>query len=1700
MQTNSHAMVVVRSHSAYSAIPRHAGRRFLPARGEGAWRVEVAPERHVVQNVDRVHDLDPRTTMTDAPRPSLPPGYREVAELAQRPGVRVVHASHGEREVALRLETSGEESLAELAVLATVQHPGLARLVDHGALADGGRFLAREWVVGRQLSELVGDRSPEHLGSLGLLVAELCEALAHLHERGFLHGDLKPANVLVDGDGAPVLTDFGLSRSKTEATPSAAGVAGSLFHLPPEVLLGGPLDERGELFAVGVLLLSLLSDVTVDARSFYGRFPSQPFLSAADVDLASLPEWSRDLLGSLLSRDPARRPVSAAWVGQVLRSRLSGTKRGRVTARPRFQWPVLEGRTEFVDERTGAWAAGGGEPVELWTFLDPSESTRVADAVALRFALSGGAVRGLDLESELSAVHSTRDLDHWLRAREAELEKSLLVVSCAGSSRWAQKALGALARTARGGRDRGAQGALLLTGPPDLGAGAAELGVVPTHVFPTLTEDHVRRQLTIWLVDAEGLALETLAARIHAECGGSAARAEGLLQAVADEGWIRLESRGLRLRSGALPEHLGRTRGPGVDEIANELSPDARLLLAAAAVWRGPVERGLFAQLTGLQPGPLQGALEEVLGRGLLARESGDAARFSLVATRPRRAALGIERQRWSELHSMAAGLVQELGQQPWLRFLHLLSVDPEGQPREEAVTGLREELEDLRTRGCTELALDLSTRIEDEARREAWELPVVLVAELTLTWAVLGEVDLAEERLVASSDPSSDVQALESRTRARIATLRQQHDLALEHLARAAELDPSSAAHALQAEARLHYEARRDDALETLAAEVKAGRRGELPQIVAVNLASLVAMARFRRGEVDEAREGLEASVAEAERLGESSHEAGDRINLGIVLRHTGRLEEAVVQLERALELNDRAGFGPGVTQAQSMLAGVLRDRGELARAESLAVAAADARERVGDAAGAERARALVGLVLAERGHARAAATTLERSAQALVTAGAKSDAAWLTARAGEMRARFSAEVAGGSKTPPKPTGDDPRILLALARMSWLSGDADGAAQLARRASEQAEILVRTAPGEEATLLLSLLRGAGPPSEPGFKTRLVLEDARVLALLADARDPGRLMEALEFAEDLALHGRDDRSARLALAVLARSADDDQRREARRLSEEGLNRCAVGCDGPERLALLEHLLGIPDPQPEDLEALASEEDWDMDVLTLLDINQRLVEQQDLPRLLGSIVENALEVTGAERGFLVLEEDGEFSLDLAMDSRRGDIDEPEVEVSHSVLREVLERGEALRLSNAAEDPILGSAPSVSALELRSVLCQPFAVGDGVRGVIYLDNRLREGAFSERAERLLGLLAGQAALAIRQVRRVERIAELNKELEQEVVTKESDLRTARRALASSGLTVPVDGMVGSSEAMSRVHDLLRRAAPARITVLVTGPSGTGKELAARALHDLAPWKDGPLVSENCAALPASIIESELFGYVKGAFTGADSDRPGLFERSIGGTLFLDEVGELPLELQAKLLRVLETREVRRLGAQDTIPVDFRLIAATNRDLAEEVTAGRFREDLLYRLDGVRIEMPPLADRVEDIPELVDHFMRLQKTKDHIERACSPEIVRRLTERAWSGNVRELANEIARLCVLSEGDLVDPELLREPQHQREERRSGPITTIADLEKQAILDTLERTRGDKRRAAELLGISRAKIYQRLKEWGVSE
>jgi two-component system response regulator AtoC len=320
--------------------------------------------------------------------------------------------------------------------------------------------------------------------------------------------------------------------------------------------------------------------------------------------------------------------------------------------------------------------------------------------------------------------------------------------------------------------------------------------------------------------------------------------------------------------------------------------------------------------------------------------------------------------------------------------------------------------------------------------------------------------------------------------------------------------------------------------------------------------------------------------------------------------------------------------------------------------------------------------------------------------------------------------------------------------------------------------------------------------------------------------------------------------------------------------------------------------------------------------------------------------------------------------------------------------------------------------------------------------------------------------------------------------------------------------SALRAP-SGIVGRSAAIQQVLAVAAKVARHPSTVLITGESGTGKELIARYIHAGSPRADAPMIAVNCGAIPENLLESELFGHAKGAFTGATAEKRGLFEEADGGTLFLDEIGELPPPLQVKLLRALQEGEIRRVGDNADRPVDVRLVAATARDLEADVAAGRFRADLYYRINVVRLHLPPLRDRREDIPELVRHFIQLYARRLSLSvNAVSPAAMRLLMEYAWPGNVRELENVIERSLVMAEGTQVEAEQLPAPIRSpgaaavplRDDLDLSIKRQTAALERGLIRSALERTGGNRTRAAKLLELSHRALLYKIREYGLGK
>jgi transcriptional regulator with GAF, ATPase, and Fis domain len=509
------------------------------------------------------------------------------------------------------------------------------------------------------------------------------------------------------------------------------------------------------------------------------------------------------------------------------------------------------------------------------------------------------------------------------------------------------------------------------------------------------------------------------------------------------------------------------------------------------------------------------------------------------------------------------------------------------------------------------------------------------------------------------------------------------------------------------------------------------------------------------------------------------------------------------------------------------------------------------------------------------------------------------------------------------------------------------------------------------------------------------------------------------------------------------------------------------------------------------------------------------IAKALNSELHMDRLLEIILDHVVEVSGAERGFLVVvSDDGRPVARVARNFEQEDIESPEGAFSASIVRQVMKSGEPVLTANAVEDARFADTLSINAIRARSVMALPFRVRGRILGAVYVDNRLQRGAFGAAEVETLMSLADLAGSAIERARlydenerQLRELEQLNRLLTQRVETTERDLTEARDRLRKAGEAAGAyPNIIGRSPAMRAVLKLLDKIVLTEEPVLIAGESGTGKELIARAVHRNGPRGKKPFLSENCAALPDTLLESELFGHVRGSFTGADRDKKGLFELAHGGTLFLDEVGDMSPEMQKKLLRVLQEGEIRPVGGKAVVKVDVRILSASNKDLHRLVRAGEFREDLLYRLQVLTIQLPPLRERKEDIPVLVEHFMRIHAPRDGRPRHLGPGVLDALEAHDWPGNIRELENEVKRMLSLGE-DLITVDVLSDAVRRTVPRGvpSGDDDHVANLlelveqvERHEISKALRIAEGNKTKAGELLGISRFTLQRKLEKYGM--
>jgi transcriptional regulator with GAF, ATPase, and Fis domain len=911
--------------------------------------------------------------------------------------------------------------------------------------------------------------------------------------------------------------------------------------------------------------------------------------------------------------------------------------------------------------------------------------------------------------------------------------------------------------------------------------------------------------------------------------------------------------------------------------------------------------------------------------------------------------------------------------------------------------------------------------------------------------------------------------------------------------------------------------------AREPLREAVRVARATGDARVEAVALGS-EAIAHQRAGRAAEARAAYEASLAAAEKAGDAGTVAVTRLNLASLAQTEGELAQALVHLEGAVDMGRRAGSGAVVTQALLNLANLDLYLGRWARARW----AIDQLAGLSDISSSARAQ-LLGLQAehaARTGELERAAGLYEETARAWEAQGRNHDAAdsrleGLLVRVREanaepapLRAQFEAVRAALGEAG---FGQDAALAeLVRGLLAHLERDEDAA----RRSLDAAIDLAQKGGKREwawqaldARARLAAAQGGMATAHRDTEAALAMLEETAAKLPRDLRevfwdDPRR--RALREAH---------RATVVAPGIVSQVASSAASPRASAAASAALRRSQSGGSGNTSL--------FTGPRPDE-DRLAR----------ILEITRELATEHDVPRLLQRVTDHAVALLAAERGFVVLlSETGELEAHAAR--LRSGVDEPHARFSRSVADRVVESGEPVVTMSARDDERLAEAVSVHKLMIQSIACVPIRgappLGRTI-GALYVETRVRPGVRFEQELPTLSAFADQAAIAIENARllaenraRADELARANAELASahdevarllgrrttQLAEARRDLKQVRAELRSH---FGYAGLVGTSAAMRRLYAIIDRVKDTDVPVLITGESGTGKEMVSRAVHQAGPRAKKPFLGVNCGAIPANLLESELFGSVRGAFTGADRDRRGLFQEADHGTLLLDEIGEMPPKMQAGLLRVLQEKLVRPVGGTVEEPVDVRVIAATNRDLQQMVAEGTFREDLFYRLHVVELHVPPLRERVEDIPPLIDHFLSLFAARYRRERkTLSRDALRKLCAYPWPGNVRQLEHILLSAWLMSDKSDIPATDIELPtpvarsasavSETRARSTNAPPPSSAHVgsqaefkaaERERILSALTACNWNRVQAAKMIGVPRRTFYRRLKEFGI--
>ena len=1555
---------------------------------------------------------------------------------------------------------------AEFELLCGVAHPHLCRVRDFGRIP-GPRpyaFYSADYVAGTTLEAHAQGRS---WAELEQSFAHALYALGFLHRLGIRHGDFKPGNVLVAPDGRGTLIDLGCSRLLTSVPTDS--VSGTPAYWAPELCDGGLVDHRADLYAVGVTLRQL-----------------EPVVGA-------LPDRLRRLVAALCQPSAAKRPsdideVLERWglpPAPHVPSTSPATLIGRGAEMKRFE--LLLG--DLLDHRDGCRAlllcgppgVGRTRLAMEMKWKAQQHCTVVEAAVAHDrpvWEMLARATGNDAIPDGMAGVVAAR------RQLAAGREPIVLLVDDAQQLEGEQRQMWlGLVRTA----DRSDR--LLILGG-ELTAPQVDNDAVEAVSLEPLGEPDVAR----WL----GLVLQrrtdsSYVQRLEATSAANIARWTG--------GYPRSLHNLLALMS------MGAWQPP----VGDCPLPDEELSRQRIAS---------FADLAA----PLQRALAFVAAHGgTLASKDVDALQLDASAlaelTHQRWVTAndaGYSLQRPSEASAIVAALEQDERRDVHRRLGELLAnklarMEPTCQEA---------------SRHAARAALHLChaglvRRVEQlfagyhggaSAGDAGWIAAARALAQarpqphhLLRTAQIVGAAGRSDEALAWTArvlrqrpQPSLVLQTalLAARAYLHKGALRR----AERQLEKAQAIASSAAERApiLDLASRVHI--KRGDWARALAAAKQGLELATEPQLLAC-LHDDVGVAASYLGDRVDAQTHLDEAATLHERLGQRRAQAKSASYRALLDYRAGETASAVSHYERALELADEAAASDLIANALLNLGTVSHQLGDFGQAQRCYERGLQLALALGDNSSETTLRSNLAKLYVDIGLTARAALAAE--------------SAYQRASSHSMQLLVAAAVSCmGEVALLRSQPDVAMTHFERARQQFAEGDARRevaeceihVADALQRLGDQAEARARCAKA------LTIARSLGADD---VVARALAMDARcvVRGELPGAIDP--LEEAAALARGSQQRGlQAEVLTVLSEACLSAGAPTVAARH-RQTACELWERCAATLAKHLHQAFWTHPLRADLRRPAEAPS-SNTSPREANMARLIAINKKLNSSLDVSEVHDFALDCALELTGAERGMVVLASEAPTVrpnlADLRVVAMRNVLSDAAAqqqrEFSEGIAARVIEVGEPVITVDAMHDPRFSNNSSVHAMRLRSVVCVPICAPAGVIGAVYLDHRFQRGIFEERDLDLLVAFADQVAIALtnahlhRQLaQRTEQLAAERRRIEQIMLGQAEDIQRLTQQVRATqdtlGRRYNYDNIVGNSAAMQAVFRTLDRVTDSSVPLLLQGESGTGKELVAHAVHFNGPRAEGPFVTVNCAALPEGLLESQLFGYVRGAFTGADEDRQGLLVAADGGSIFLDELGEMTPAMQVKLLRVLQERRVQPVGSTVTVPSDFRVIGATNRELRSEVEAGTFREDLYYRLSVVTVTLPPLRERPEDIAELAKRIIATAAQNAGVSAPLlSRGALRTLMGLSWRGNVRELQNVLTRAVLMSDGQTLTvadldmtEQALRLPTDRRQFERE---------ERQRILAVLSACRWNVSEAVRVIGIPRATLYRKLKRYGL--